>query len=644
MKRRLWTIFLTLALVLSLTGSAFAAKPYIEVSSPEELAAALAPKAGILSLRKAREPVRVLLRSDAAEDFSGAKRVLHYADLGMFVLEYDSDAEALAAVERFGSDRAWLDTPETGARVLDGGTNDVDPDPTETPAPSLTYTARSWGAAEMGLEQFRNNEQISAHLKDRHVTVAVLDTGADMTVPLFTERPLSPKSYDFVNATSDLTDITSGAAAGHGTMVTSLLCDLLPERTELMVLRVFDDSGSASRTRILAALQYAMEHGADIINMSLGWEKADSSYTFLNDMLDRLKAYGIPVVCAAGNRGADANTCYPASYETTISVAAVNSTLNIESFSNYGSSVDFAAPGSGLKMITLGGALKTDRGTSFAAPHVTAIAADMLLCEDFSPAQIYNNLRANSEDLGYAGKDVNYGWGFPRLGDFAENAITHTWSGGYTSPLATKDTDGTRHYVCPVCGETHEETIPATRSEKHNPFVDVSADIYYAEGVTWAVANGITTGVSDDGPLFAPENSCTRAQMVTFLWRAAGCPAPETAESPFADVQDPDADYYSAVLWAEENELTNGVDETHFAPENTVTRAQTVTFLWRLAGKPAVETDNPFADVTEKDYFCAPVLWAVAEKITNGMDDAHFMPESACTRGQIVTFLYRDLG
>ena len=322
----------------------------------------------------------------------------------------------------------------------------------------------------------------------------------------------------------------------------------------------------------------------------------------------------------------------------------MNSTLNIESFSNYGSSVDFAAPGSGLKMITLGGALKTDRGTSFAAPHVTAIAADMLLCEDFSPAQIYNNLRANSEDLGYAGKDVNYGWGFPRLGDFAENAITHTWSGGYTSPLATKDTDGTRHYVCPVCGETHEETIPATRGEKHNPFVDVSADIYYAESVTWAVANGITTGVSDDGPLFAPDNSCTRAQMVTFLWRAAGCPAPETAESPFADVQDPDAYYYSAVLWAVENELTNGVDETHFAPENTVTRAQTVTFLWRLAGKPAVETDNPFADVTEKDYFCAPVLWAVAEKITNGMDDSHFMPESACTRGQIVTFLYRDLG
>lgn len=645
MKRRLFTTLLALALLLSLTGSAFAARSYIEISSPEDLAEALAPKAGILSLRENAEPVRVVLLADAAGTFCGAKRVLHYAALGMFVLEFENDAEALAAVDFFGTDRAWLDTPKTGARVLDdvGGTSDPDPDPTEPPEPT-GYTARSWGAAEMGLEQFRNNAEAAAHLRDRHVTVAVLDTGADMTVPLFTERPLSAQSYDFVNVTADLTDITSGSAAGHGTKVTSLLYDLLPENAEIMVLRVFDDSGSASRSRILTALQYALEHGADIVNMSLGWENADSSYTFLNSMLDRLQAYGIPVVCAAGNRGADANTCYPASYETTISVSAVNSTLNFESFSNFGSSVDFAAPGSGLKMITLGGAEKTDKGTSFAAPHVTAVAADMLLCEDFSPSQLYQTLRANSEDLGYAGRDINYGWGFPRLGSFVENAISHTLEDGYTSPLATKDTDGTRHYVCPVCGRTFEETIPATHGEKHNPFIDVSADIYYAESVTWAVANGITTGTSNDGPLFSPDGSCTRAQMVTFLWRAAGCPQPESAESPFTDVQDPNEYYYSAVLWAVELGVTTGMTETTFAPDSTVTRAQTVTFLWRYAGKPEAQAENPFEDVDAADYYYAPVLWAVEQEITTGMDAAHFAPDNACTRGQIVTFLYRDLG
>ena len=205
-------------------------------------------------------------------------------------------------------------------------------------------------------------------------------------------------------------------------------------------------------------------------------------------------------------------------------------------------------------------------------------------------------------------------------------------------------TDGTRHYVCPVCGKTFEETIPATHGEKHNPFIDVSADIYYAESVTWAVANGITTGTSSDGPLFSPDNSCTRAQMVTFLWRAAGCPQPESAQSPFADVQDPDAYYYKAVLWAVELGVTTGMTETTFAPDKTVTRAQTVTFLWRYAGRPAAQAENPFVDVDSASYYYAPVLWAVEQEITTGVDASHFAPDNAGTRGQIVTFLYRDLG
>ena len=172
----------------------------------------------------------------------------------------------------------------------------------------------------------------------------------------------------------------------------------------------------------------------------------------------------------------------------------------------------------------------------------------------------------------------------------------------------------------------------------------MSADIYYAESVTWAVANGITTGTSSDGPLFSPDGSCTRAQMVTFLWRAAGCPQPESAQSPFADVQDPDAYYYKAVLWAVELGVTTGMTETTFAPDKTVTRAQTVTFLWRYAGRPAAQAENPFVDVDAASYYYAPVLWAMEQEITTGVDATHFVPHNACTRGQIVTFLYRDLG
>ena len=649
MKKRIWTLFLALALTLSLTGSAFAAKTSIEVSSPEEMASALAPQAGVFSLRAGRTPARVLLLADEAADFRGAARVIRWPALGMFVLEYESEAKALAAVDFFGADRAWLDTPEQGARVLDGGTTDVDPDPTETPAPSLGYTARSWGAAEMGLETFRNDSKAMAHLRDRHVTVAVLDTGADMTVPLFSERALSEESYDFVSDTPELTDIPTGAAAGHGTMVTSLLCDLLPEQTELMVLRVFDDNGSASRAMILTALEYALEHGADVVNMSLGWEKADSSYTFLNSMLDRLRAQGVTVVCAAGNRGADAATCYPASYEATISVSAVNQTLNIESFSNFGSTVDFAAPGSGLRLITLGGAEKTDKGTSFAAPHISALAADMLLCEDLSPELLYQDLKANCEDLGYTGRDDQYGWGFPRLNDFAANADTHVWGEWVETRPAAEDAEGEETRTC-VCGETETRSTP--KLPPFNPFSDVSEEEYYFRPVLWAVKHDpqITNGTS--ATTFSPDNACTRAQAVTFLWRAFGMEQ-VTGANPFKDVRESDY-YYTAVLWAVKHGITNGTDATHFSPDLPCSRAHIVTFLYRAEGSPAAdpavtpaaqrEAVGGFVDVFSDQYFAGAVLWAVQNGITNGVSSTSFAPDNVCTRGQIVTFLHRDLG
>lgn len=172
-------------------------------------------------------------------------------------------------------------------------------------------------------------------------------------------------------------------------------------------------------------------------------------------------------------------------------------------------------------------------------------------------------------------------------------------------------------------------------------FQDVLSDQYFADAVEWAVAEGVTTGVSDR--FFAPGNTCTRGQMVTFLWRAAGQPEPKSADNPFKDVKA--SDYYSkAVLWALEQGITTGTSETTFEPDATVTRAQTVTFLWRMAQKPKVEASNPFTDVSEGQYYTDAVLWAVQKKITNGVDATHFAPDARCTRGQIVTFLYRDFG
>ena len=169
-------------------------------------------------------------------------------------------------------------------------------------------------------------------------------------------------------------------------------------------------------------------------------------------------------------------------------------------------------------------------------------------------------------------------------------------------------------------------------------FVDVATGSYYENAVDWAVGNGITQGT--DATHFSPDGICTRAQAVTFLWRAAGSPKPETRTMPFADVP-AGSYYYDAVLWAVENGITEGTSDTTFSPNMTCTRAQIVAFLWRSEKSPAAGTANPFADVKSAAYYADAVLWAVKENITRGTTNTTFSPDADCTRSQIVTFLWR---
>ena len=169
-----------------------------------------------------------------------------------------------------------------------------------------------------------------------------------------------------------------------------------------------------------------------------------------------------------------------------------------------------------------------------------------------------------------------------------------------------------------------------------NFFYDVPNGAYFYEAVKWAVKNGITTGVGND--LFAPEQPCTRAQIVTFLWRAAGSPEPKTASS-FTDV--PVSTYYAkAVAWAVENGITNGMTETAFAPNATCTRGQSVTFLYRALKGIASGSAN-FTDVASDAFYADAISWAVANNVTNGTSNTTFSPNADCTRAEIVTFLYR---
>ena len=169
-----------------------------------------------------------------------------------------------------------------------------------------------------------------------------------------------------------------------------------------------------------------------------------------------------------------------------------------------------------------------------------------------------------------------------------------------------------------------------------NFFYDVPNNAYFYEAVKWAVKNGITTGVGND--LFAPEQPCTRAQIVTFLWRAAGSPEPK-AMSSFADVST-DAYYAKAVAWAVENGITTGTGDGKFSPDATCTRAQSVTFLFRAIGK-LVDSKAEFSDVLTDSYYANAVAWAVENGVTNGIGDGLFGPDNSCTRAQIVTFLFR---
>ena len=276
-------------------------------------------------------------------------------------------------------------------------------------------------------------------------------------------------------------------------------------------------------------------------------------------------------------------------------------------------------------------------------------------------------------------------------------ATGHQWDMGVITLEPTEQTKGVRLYTCTVCKETREESIPEL-SHQHkysatmvaptctengytiytcackdsytdsyidalghkdptndgicdvcnqqmpdweNPFTDVQEDAFYYDAVQWAVENGITTGKTTT--TFEPTGECTRAQVVTFLWRAAGKPEPQSMVNPFPDVAD--GKYFTkAVLWAAELGITGGYKDGTFGPNNTCTRDQIVTFLWRYMGKPTpAATDLSFPDVDAAGFYYQAVLWAAQAGVTSGYGDGTFRPTSTCRRDQIVTFLYRAL-
>ena len=225
--------------------------------------------------------------------------------------------------------------------------------------------------------------------------------------------------------------------------------------------------------------------------------------------------------------------------------------------------------------------------------------------------------------------------------------VTVTPDKGYElDKLTVKDASGNKLKLTDKGNGKYTFTMPGSKvtvsaefveEQAASIFADVPADAYYAKAVEWAVKKGITNGKANG--LFGSNDPCTRGQIVTFLWRAAGSPAPKSMSS-FADVAE-DAYYAKAVAWAVENGITGGTGDGTFGVNNTCTRGQSVTFLYRASGSPAVSGSAAFSDVAADAYYASAVKWAEKNGITGGIGGGLFGSDRSCTRGQIVTFLYR---
>ena len=210
---------------------------------------------------------------------------------------------------------------------------------------------------------------------------------------------------------------------------------------------------------------------------------------------------------------------------------------------------------------------------------------------------------------------------------------------GKDKELKLTEKNGKYTFTMPDSKVTVAATFKTSAPTGKNPFIDVPAGSYYEDAVIWAVDKGITTGTS--ATTFNPNGICTRAQAVTFLWRANGSPAAKSSAMPFADVK-AGSYYYDAVLWAVEQGITKGTSDTMFGPDATCTRAQIVTFLWRANGSPVASGNSAFTDVASDAYYAAAVTWAEKNGVTGGIGGGLFGSNNNCTRAQIVTFIYRN--
>ncbi len=289
------------------------------------------------------------------------------------------------------------------------------------------HTFESWGAQDIGIDEvYEFLQQTFAELPQ--VEVAVLDTGIDSDLAVFEGRILpGGKNYCARNKAPEDDN-------GHGTSVSGIIADQTLSNVKILPLKVMDKKGEGYDSQIVLAMLYALECDVDIINMSIGGDGEKEIYA---NVLEMAKQQGVPVIAAAGNESRDVETCTPANMESTIAVSSVGESGRLSGFSNYGSTIDFTAPGESVQVITLGGGTKSRNGTSFAVPHVTAAFALMKsLNAGWDGGEIYRILKEHVQDLGAAGWDEQFGYGKINLKGF-RSLFANAGTIGYTAEPGT---------------------------------------------------------------------------------------------------------------------------------------------------------------------------------------------------------------
>ena len=386
--------------------SAQAAQDYFQ-DTPYE---AEQTKKGTVIVTAPYQTKRLVVSTPTLSTTCGAEEVLYDAQTGQHYLQYATQEDAQAAYEtlsdRYGTDRCFVDQIMDAEEVLQTA--------------GEGQTPYSWGAVYMGMDVLK--EAVEDSDMTTTATVAVVDTGVDASHEFFADGRISQNSYSFASDSLSGDDLDDGT--GHGTHVAGIVADCTPSSVQLLILRIFNRSGKSSATLMAAAIHYAVLQRASVINISAGWDNGTAN-VFVRGILDPAisAAYeaGIPVVTAAGNRQMNVASTYPACNSQTIAVSSLDKAGNFDKRnSNYGSGIDFAAPGVGVVSAAAGGGTCAKTGTSMAAPHLAAAAAYVKLFHpDYSVGQLYDELKACAVDLGSDGKDGWYGWGCVNLAKYS---------------------------------------------------------------------------------------------------------------------------------------------------------------------------------------------------------------------------------